>query len=60
MPFEQSERFEAKLKESGVEVATYYVDGLKHGFRSNEPGITAEEGKKLLEKTFSYFETKLK
>lgn len=60
VPFAQSEAFEKKLRDNGVDVATHYVDGLQHGFMSDNPGTTKKAGEELLRLTFDYFETKLK
>jgi acetyl esterase/lipase len=57
--FAQSEEFENKLRDNGIEVTTHYVDGLKHGFRSDDPAVTTKAGEELLQLTFSFFEAKL-
>jgi acetyl esterase/lipase len=59
VPFAQSEEFENKLRDNGIEVTTHYVDGLKHGFRSDDPAVTTKAGEELLQLTFSFFEAKL-
>ncbi len=60
VPFAQSTEFEKKLKENGVAVSTYYVEGLQHGFVSDDPKVTKEAGEELLKRTVEYFDHTLK
>ncbi len=60
VPFAQSTEFEKKLQENGVPVTTYYVDGLHHGFVSDDPNVTKTVSDELLARTFAYFDKTLK
>lgn len=59
VPVAQSEAFEQKLRENGVDVSAFYVDGFQHGFVGNAAQDTAEISSQLLKKTFDFFDKTL-